>query len=185
MEIKYDIILEALREKDFTTSHENRLLKLENNEQKVFYYETITSTSGTITPPAGATLLANEFGESGNAILAKVDPNEKPIDESPRDSSGNVVTASLDINTGNYITSGAFTDPKVALIYAFKIKAKDFVNLDLNYVVGYEQLDYTAEEIKQKYESNPNTNAFTDAEKLKLQQAATLEYVYFSTLINC
>lgn len=112
---------------------------LKNNVYKVTYYEIISGTSGSITPPSGATINANEFGLSGNAILSKVDGSNKPTFQSPLTAGGVVVTASLNPLTGAYITSGAYTDSTVAIIYSVNITGANYHNLNNFYIVESEQ----------------------------------------------
>ena len=45
---------------------------LKNNELKITYYAIVTGASGTITPPTGATFNSDEFGNSGNSILSRI-----------------------------------------------------------------------------------------------------------------
>jgi nitrogen fixation protein len=112
-----------------------RVTNLENNEYKVTYYEIISGTSGTITPPATSTFNSGEFGLSGNAILSKIDGSNKPTFETPLTSSEDTVTVSLNTTTGAYIASGIYTDPSVALIYSITIKAVNWSNLNTFYII--------------------------------------------------
>jgi len=102
---------------------------LKNNEYKITYYTVVSGTTGTISPPTGATFNADEFGASGNCILSKIDGSNKPIYVSPTTAGGALVTASLNTTTGTWSTSGTYTDASVALIYSIEIKAIDYHNL--------------------------------------------------------
>jgi hypothetical protein len=113
-----------------------RVTILENNEYKITYYEIISGTSGSVTLPTGATINAGEFGLSGNAILSKIDGSNKPTFESPLTAGGVVVTASLNVSSGAWVTSGIYTDANVAIIYSIKIKAINYGNLTYNNIVG-------------------------------------------------
>jgi hypothetical protein len=112
-----------------------RVTILENNEYKVTYYEVIQGTSGTLVVPSQGTINSDEFGLSGNAILSKIDANNKPTYESPTTVSGAAVTASLNVLTGAWVASGVYTDPNVALIYSIKIKAIYYSNLTYNNII--------------------------------------------------
>ena len=112
-----------------------RVTILENNEYKVTYYEVISGASGTLTVPSQGTINSDEFGLSGNAILSKIDANNKPTYESPTTSGGVKVTASLNVLTGAWVASGVYTDPNVALIYSIKIKAIYYSNLTYNNII--------------------------------------------------
>lgn len=118
---------------------EARLVNLENNVYKVTYYEIVTGTSGTITPPTGATFNSNEFGDSGNSILSKINGSNKPTFQSPFTVGGVVVTANLNTTTGAWTTSGTYVDASVALIYSVNISADDFSNLNNFYIIESEE----------------------------------------------
>ena len=112
-----------------------RVTILENNEYKVTYYEVIQGASGTLVVPSQGTINSDEFGLSGNAILSKIDANNKPTYESPTTVSGAAVTASLNVVTGAWVASGVYTDPNVALIYSIRIKAIYYSNLTYDNII--------------------------------------------------
>ena len=107
----------------------SRISNLETHEYKITYYEVVSGTSGTLTVPSQGTINADEFGLSGNAILSKIDVNGKPTFESPVTSGGSPVTASLNVLTGAWVASAAYTATNVALIYSIKINALYYDNL--------------------------------------------------------
>ena len=112
-----------------------RVTNLENNEYKITYYEVVSGTSGSLTVPSQATINPDEFGLSGDAILSKIDINNKPTYQSPTTSGGVVVTASLNTSTGAWVASGVYTDTSVALIYSIKIKAIYMSNLTYDNII--------------------------------------------------
>lgn len=122
------------------TLFDTRITNLENNVYKVTYYEVVSGASGSLTTPSGTTLNADEFGNSGNAILSKINGANKPIFESPMDAGGNIVTATLNVGTGAWAASGVYTDTYVALIYSVNITAEDFSNLNNFYIVESEKI---------------------------------------------
>lgn len=117
-----------------------RITTLENNEYKITYYQLVSGTSGTITPPTGATFNADEFGASGNCVLSKIDGSNKPTFVSPTTAGGVVVTASLNTTTGAWVASGTYTDSSVVLIYSLEIKAIDYHNLTYGNIVETVQI---------------------------------------------
>lgn len=119
----------------FSASTDTRITNLENNVYKITYYEIVSGASGTITVPSQATVNSNEFGLSGNALLSKIDINNKPTYQSPTTLGGDAVTASLNTATGAWAVSGAYTDLYVALIYSINIKAEYFSNLNNFYII--------------------------------------------------
>lgn len=155
------------------TTLPNRVLNLENNEYKITYYEIISGTSGSLTVPTGATINAGEFGLSGNAILSKIDGSNKPTFESPKTSGGTIVTASLNVSTGDWVASGTYTDADVALIYSIKIKAINYSNLSYANIV---------EEVEEgsAYIKNLTSDAQTQL-NTKLTKSRTLVFSHAST----
>lgn len=141
-----------------------RLLNLENNEYKVTYYEIISGASGSLTLPGGATINAGEFGLSGNCILSKIDGSNKPTFESPKTSGGTIVTASLNVSTGAWVASGAYTDSNVALIYSIKIKAVNYSNLDYDFIIETLKLDNYSEQLAVLTSTSISTTANTNTD---------------------
>lgn len=123
------------------TLFDTRISNLENNELKITYYAIVSGASGTITPPTGATFNSDEFGNSGNSILSKINGANKPTFESPKTSGGVVVTANLNTTTGAWVASGTYTDTNVALIYSINIKEKDYSNLNNFYIIDETKLN--------------------------------------------
>lgn len=150
----------------------NRTSILENNEYKITYFEIVTGTSGSLTMPTGATINEGEFGPSGNAILSKIDGSNKPTIESPKDISGNVVTVSL-ATDGSWITSAAYTDISVAIIYSIRIKAIDYPNLNYDNIFGEPEDIGTISEYYRGDRTFQTLNTAAVAE--------SLSYLYFTT----
>lgn len=117
------------------TSTNSRLTTLENNVYKITYYEIVSGTSGSLTIPSQATINADEFGLSGNAILSKIDGFNKPTFQSPTTSTGIIVTTSLNTTTGAWAVSGAYTDAFVAVIYSISIKGLYLSNLTYSKII--------------------------------------------------
>ena len=119
----------------------SRITNLENNVYKITYYKIVSGTSGTITPPTGATFNANEFGDSGDSILSKINVDNKPTFSSPLTAGSVVVTANLNPLTGGWTTSGTYTDTNVALIYSINISAINLSNLNNFYIIEETKLE--------------------------------------------
>lgn len=122
---------------------QTRLHKLENNEYKVTYFETIdisVTTTGSVTIPTGASIEENEFGGSGASVLSTLTGSGFPTFETPTDSSGNTITANLATN-GSYTASDLYADDDLALIYKVKIKGEDFQNLTSDNILDFFNTD--------------------------------------------
>lgn len=118
-----------------------RITVLEDNEYKITYYEIVSGTSGTITLPTGATINEGEFGLSGNAVLSRLNGSDKPTFKTPLTAGGVAVTTSLDVITGDWISSGTYTDATVALIYSLKINGLNYHNLDYDFIIETAEVD--------------------------------------------
>lgn len=125
-----------------------RVLALENNEYKILYFQTISSTTGTITKPTGATILLDQFYSGGDAVVETLS-NGQPTGQSPLTVGGSVVSVSSFDTSGNYTLSGTPSSFPVALVYIFKIKAIDYVNLTLDNIMSMEQNDFELTSNKQ------------------------------------
>lgn len=117
-----------------------RLTYLEENEIKLAYYSEISSATGTIVIPTGATLLPSELPSTNGAIVETI-VSGKPSEESPTDTLGNIISVvSFDVD-GNYVLSGTPSSYPVALIYFLKIESKNYQNLTVNNIIpGSEEL---------------------------------------------
>tara|TARA_R110000822_G_scaffold67329_3_gene164033 strand:+ start:3582 stop:5033 length:1452 start_codon:yes stop_codon:yes gene_type:complete len=128
----------------------NRVTNLENNEYKILYFETISSTTGTITKPTGATILLDQFYSGGDAIVETLS-NGQPTGQSPLTIGGTVVSVTSFDTSGNYVLSGTPSAYPVALVYIFKIKAIDLPNLNMTNIMQMDTNSYV-----------PYTGAITD-----------------------
>lgn len=117
-----------------------RITALEGHIRKVLYYEVISGANGTISPPSGATLNADEFAPNGNAILSEVDLSNKVTFVSPRDTFGTVVTTTLNVVNGNWVASGTPTVPTFAIIYSFNIAEVNWANVNQAFVLETERI---------------------------------------------
>lgn len=114
----------------------NSVTNLENNESKYLYWQSVSTNSGTVTIPAGATVLLGEI-EGLNALVETISSG-KPTGNSPKTILGaSVIVSSFD-TSGNYVLSSTPSSFPVAIIFVFKIKAKDISNVDLNFVLADE-----------------------------------------------
>ena len=119
----------------------NRVTNLENNEYKILYFETISSTTGTITKPTGATILLDQFYSGGDALVETLS-NGQPTGQSPLTIGGTVVSVTSFDTSGNYVLSGTPSAYPVALVYIFKIKAIDLPNLNMTNIMQMDANSY-------------------------------------------
>jgi len=117
----------------------SRLTILENNEYKVAYFTTISSTSGTITTPTGATILIDQFKGGIDAYVSTIS-NGQPTGFLPQTSGGTTVDVTSFNALGNYILTGTPSSYPVALIYILKIKGVDYSNLTVDNILELEDL---------------------------------------------
>ena len=119
-----------------------RITTLENNEYKVAYFTEINSDTGTIITPAGATILLDQFSGGVDAYVSTISSSQ-PTGNNPITAGSVVVDVSSFDALGNYTLSDIPSTYPVALIYILKIKAKDWINLDTDNILEWEQHVYT------------------------------------------
>jgi hypothetical protein len=135
----------------------NRLNTLEDAQVKVTYFEVVSATSGTITPPSGATILLDQFASSVDALVSKVDGSGNPTYITPQTVGGTYIATTLDA-LGAYVLTDTPADATVAIIYVYSVSRANF---DITKSVGFEE-----------------TNLFTNTDRVKLAIASTLELGY-------
>lgn len=115
----------------------NLIDTINDHEKLITYYEVVSGTSSgnQVNVPSGGTIVFDKFGSSKDAILSTVDGNGNPTWETPRNSSGGMVTTSMALD-GTYIFSSSPVDTNVAIVYVFKIKVLDLGSVDLNKVIA-------------------------------------------------
>lgn len=113
-------------------SFEDRVTALEDTYVKASWFEQVNSgTTGTVTLPAGATIVLDEWA-GGVDALASAMSGGIPTYISPTTSLLVKITATLD-GSGNYTLSGTPSAYPVAVVYVYKVSLKD---LDITKVLG-------------------------------------------------
>lgn len=135
-------------------SIETRITYLENNEYQIIYWAPISSASGSITKPTDSTIILDQFQEGADAFVTTI-VNGQPTGIFPQTSSGVGVDVSSFDALGNYTLSGTPSAFDVALIYVIRIRAVDYQNVDLDYVI--EQYDSSNQTI------NPRVSTITSS----------------------
>ena len=126
----------------------SRLQDLENVEIKVAYFASISSTSGTIVPPTGATILLDQIAAGADAYITTISSGEPTGNPVLTSTDTQVVVSSFD-SGGNYTLSGTPSSTPIALIYFFTIPLSSYSNLDPDYIIeenlwyGVSQDEYT------------------------------------------
>lgn len=114
-----------------------RVTTLENNEYEVIYFEQISSDTGTITKPTGATILENQFPGGVDAYVSTLNSGQ-PTGDNPTTAGGVIVDVASFDTSGNYTLTGVPSSYPVALIYVFRIKALDWSNVNVDNIVDYD-----------------------------------------------
>lgn len=112
----------------------NRTTILENNEFKILYYESISSTSGTVTIPTNATILLNDFPQGIDAVIETI-VNGEPSGLSAYTSGGTAITISSFDTSGNYILSGIPSAYPVAILFVLKTKGINYQYLTIDNII--------------------------------------------------
>lgn len=131
-----------------------RVTILENNEYKITYFTEISSSTGTITIPTGATILLDQFQSGADAYVSTIQ-NSQPTGNFPQTAGGVTVDVSSFDALGNYTLSGTPSSYPVALIYILKIKAIDYNNLTIVNILDLEDIGFNLTEA-QYYNLNPD-----------------------------
>lgn len=112
----------------------SRIEILENNEYKVWYFTSISSTTGTITIPTGATILLDQLPAGADAYVSTIS-NGQPTGQFPQTAGGAFVDVATFNTSGDYTLTGTPSSFPVALLYVLKIDAKDWSNLTIANIV--------------------------------------------------
>ena len=128
--------LNRLQSQIITESGNSRITELENKYLHYEVYELITENTGTVSKAQGATILLNRYKDAGDAIVVKVDANERPIDEVVQTALGEVVVVTSFDTLGNYVLSRIPDSYPVALIYQIKISLKDSSNINIATIIN-------------------------------------------------
>jgi hypothetical protein len=139
-------------------SLEARVTALENALLRVEYYQIVSSPSGSITPPSGATILLDQFAGSADALVSKVDANNHPTFVSPQTSGGTYVAVNSFDVSGNYVLTGTPSDSSYAIIYVYSIARK---NLDITKSIGVEETNIYSNADKAKVDALPIPSSLT------------------------
>jgi hypothetical protein len=155
-----------------------RVTALENNEYEVTYFEQISSDTGTVTPPTGATILLDQFEGGVDAYVSTLDTGD-PTGENPVTAGGVVVDVASFNSGGTYSLTGIPSSYPVALIYVFKIKAIDWSNVNPDNIVDYDQTDFVTLSGEQTLTNKTLTDAIvgTQAAGDNSTKAASTAYV--------
>lgn len=156
----------------------SRVTVLENNEYKITYFTEISSSTGTITIPTGATILLDQLQSGVDAYVCTIQ-NSQPTGSFPQTSGGVTVDVSSFDALGNYTLSGTPSSYPVALIYILKIKAKDYSNLDITKILDLEEINIISQTITNGVTNkSPSEDAVFDALALKADKSNTVLSTY-------
>jgi len=110
------------------TALDTRVTNLENTTFRIIYYENITTSSGSVTVPQGATIIF-DYWEGGLDALVSETTNGEPNFED-----GGIIVDSFN-SDGDYVLSGGIPSDPASLIYVFSISLLDYEALDKNYII--------------------------------------------------
>ena len=148
-------------------SLEPRVTILENNEYKITYFTEISSSTGTITIPTGATILLDQFQGGVDAYVTTIQ-NGQPTGVFPQTGLGVAVDVTSFNSLGDYTLSDTPSSYPVALIYILKIKAIDYSNLVITNILDLEDVGVVSQTITNGVtDKAPSEDAVYDALALK------------------
>ena len=111
-----------------------RITNLENNEFKILYYETINTSTGTITKPTNTVIFLNDFPQGYDAVVETI-VNGEPTGQIAKTSGGTPITVTSFDTSGNYTLSGTPASFPVALLYILRVKALYMSNLTFDNII--------------------------------------------------
>ena len=119
MQVKFDPILGLVRERDIAdATHEIYV--------KAYWYEPIASgTNGTLTPPTDGVLAFDQWPDGVDALASEAGTNGKPNWNTPTQTDGTPVTATLDPG-GAWQLSAVPAEYPLCIVFCYRIKIKDF-----------------------------------------------------------
>jgi hypothetical protein len=128
---------------NFATTINAEISNIKNYEFKVLYYESINSSSGTITKPANTEIILSDFPSGYDAVVETIVGGE-PSGQIARTAGGIPVTVtSFDI-AGNYTLSGTPSAYPVAFLYILKVKAQYLSNLTFDNIIETANFNLTS-----------------------------------------
>ena len=153
---------------------EARVQYLEQNVYKVTYFASVSSATGTITIPTGATILLDQLFGGVDAYVSTIQ-NGQPTGILPQTVGGVSVDVTSFDASGNFTLSGTPSSYPVAIIYILKIAAVDWQNLVTANILDMEDMDVITQSITNGDTTHaPSGDAVFDALALKLAIANNL-----------
>jgi len=113
-----------------------RTTVLENNIYEVTYFESVSSTTGTLTIPTGATIRLGKLPGAADALASTITSGD-PTGTSPVTAGGEVVSITSFDASGNYTLSGTPSAYPVAIIYILTITALNWSNLNIDNIMEF------------------------------------------------
>ena len=99
---------------------------LEDKYVRALWFEQINSgASGTVTPPTGGTIVLDQWAAGIDAVTSTITDGNKPDFISAKNSSGDIITATMDTGGNWTISDTPFAYP-IAIIYVYEVRLEDF-----------------------------------------------------------
>jgi hypothetical protein len=90
----------------------------------VYWHESVSGTSGILTPPANGSIVLDLFADAVDALAFETGSDGKPSWVSATEADGTPVSLTLDAG-GNWSTGGQIPDPAgFSIVYAYRVKLK-------------------------------------------------------------
>ncbi len=158
-----------------------RITVLENNENKVAYFEPVSSSAGTITIPAQATILLDQLAGGVDAYVSTIE-NGTITGQNPVTAGGVIVDVTSFDALGNYTLSGTPSSYPVGIIYILKIKEIYWSNLTTFNIIDAEA-SFNKAETTTELNINGNSYNLSADREWRVAQADTgaLTFAGFSS----
>jgi hypothetical protein len=127
-----------------------RVSNLEDTYVRLEIFEEVSSTSGTLSVPTGASIVLDQFTEDVDAICTVIPTSgERPLEEIETDSVGNLITVSLS-GTGNadYTLSGTPQGAQYAIQYVVDTQLINLPNVNRDSILNTDEVQEPFEFLK-------------------------------------
>ena len=122
---------------DLIDAVSNRITVVEDKYVRVLWFEQINSgTTGTVTPPAGATIVLDQWAAGIDAVTSTITSGQRPDFISAKTAAGVIITTTMDAS-GNWTISGAPSAYPIAILYVYQVT---LLNFDRTYTLVEEEV---------------------------------------------
>lgn len=128
----------------------DRITGVENATRYIEIYEEVSSATGTLTLPTGATIILDQYANDIDSVCRIIDTSgQKPVEQFAEDSSGNICAVTLS-GTGNadYTLSHTPTGSQYAICVVIEISEINLRDVDKSLILQAEEVEAPFDYVK-------------------------------------